>query len=1471
MKNKLLYILGILITLQLSQINTITGASFTWTGNSSSSWSISGNWSGGGGGTPGAGDNITINSNAPNNLVLDQNRTVTNFTINGDTLDLGAYILTTTGVTYFNGGLVSNGNLSISGSLCHFGSGSIIDARIQATCGYYHMNGGLFKKASFLVSTGSASTSGTGNCVFEDTLAITNNGTYYFTMSSTIGNEYQGPLIVINNSTREVLLATSDTSYFNDILLSNTNGGGVVFGNTGGVSYLASGKTISIDTGGFINDYLTLNNFNQLGTTTQNLALTGTAIVNMTSCTFNGAFYIYAPGFLIKNCTFNGVTSLAKNGTASLHCYGGNVFGAETTITNFHPTGRIRLATTTGDTYLGQVTFEGEEIQVAYEGSSDFYSHIVSYGNSTSDIVFDAGNGTCRILGNSFQEITGQPQNYRKLVINQGFSSSRDVFYGSSITIKDTLDLISGKLIPFPVYTFTMKAGSKVVGGSDSSFVSGSIKKIGDTEFEFPIGKEDVYRPLKISAPTTSTHAFTAEYFNEGQPFGENLDSSMAYIDDCSYWNLTRNVGSSEVFVALSWGSGQCPVQDTTYLKIASWYDDNWNDLGHGTITGNYSSGKMTTTATNSSYEHFIFAYDSNIVQTIQPDEYITADGFVQNIGQLLGTDSVAHPEILYYGSAFNSNLFLADSLFSYVFSSTDSIYAADSIAKHCVIDSVFRYDMKLNGINRSIEVTASDTSQGYKNYFLGYLDTSYTHALTYQEVKYNEIYDGIDLLFHNNDEFRFALDSSGLIGSIEIYYQGTDSVKVDGEGYLNIYTKLGIKKYGLHGFEYVSGEWSGIDVSFQKTDSIISFSLGTVTKNVPLIISAGPWQFPFPPQVINPHNKLKWCTSYSTSGTTAADIFNDVYIDAADNIYVVGVTYNMSFPVTYNIQPSLFGISDISIIKFLPDRSRSFATWYGGSGIDYGLAIRTDYNGRIVFTGYTGSSDFPLCVNCSIPQATIGGQADAIVVKLTSNGQTRLMSTYYGLTQNDIGYGIAVDKVNSIYVVGGTAGGIPTPSSQPANSFFSDYTANSNAGNQNMNDGFIAKFSSTNNLEWSTHYGSDGLTSGPLKDELISSIVFDEDGNNFYVMGFTTCNKVQNCAAPCSTDVSPDFPITGSHYIDDTPDDYDYFIVKFNSSLQVVWSTLWGGSGDDFFGAFGGGAYPTKAIAINPLNDHLMVTGITNSSDIDTEDPGGTSYFDGNPGLGFIASFDTNDDIKWCTYYQGETRSVSANDLGQFIVTGHTTNDNIDLLQSNLGSYYQPLINNISVTNGNVDGFLLKFNSTYTLNHGTYIGGVMDDYIQSCAIQKSNGTNIVCVGLTRSPDFPWRDYIPNYTVDYSFGDPGLNTANYDGTPFVFNLYNVSTPSRFAAPEEQSLEDEDTIAKSIIYPNPFGEKVTVKSNFEILEINIFDITGKKLKNYVISNEYIFELELSDFYDGIYFLDIRTKESSDQFKIIKISK
>ena len=111
-----------------------------------------------------------------------------------------------------------------------------------------------------------------------------------------------------------------------------------------------------------------------------------------------------------------------------------------------------------------------------------------------------------------------------------------------------------------------------------------------------------------------------------------------------------------------------------------------------------------------------------------------------------------------------------------------------------------------------------------------------------------------------------------------------------------------------------------------------------------------------------------------------------------------------MNYPVQ-NVgtffQGSLGGGSstDAFILKFDNLGSRLWATYYGGSGSDFGYSIAADGGGNVFVTGITLSTNFTLLNAGTFFQGTYGGGSnagDAFILKFDTSGN-RLWAIYYG------------------------------------------------------------------------------------------------------------------------------------------------------------------------------------------------------------------------------------------------------------------------------------------------------------------------------------------------------------------------------------------------------------------------------------------------------------------------------------------
>lgn len=251
--------------------------------------------------------------------------------------------------------------------------------------------------------------------------------------------------------------------------------------------------------------------------------------------------------------------------------------------------------------------------------------------SSTAADPFIEGTSTVTFTGSATQTFSTSQlggETFHHLTINK---SSGQLTLNSAVSTKSIVTLSNG-IISSASSLFTFNAGSSVTGASNNSYISGPVRKIGNTGFTFPTGKNNFYAPIAISAPSNATHHFTAEYFNTNPDalYDVSLkDVSLHHLSTCEYWILDRTNGSSDVNVTLSWDSRSCGVNLLSDLKVARWNGSQWKDHGNGATTGDFNSGTIRTSAVVTSFSPFTLA--SSTFNNILPLDLISFDVTKQN------------------------------------------------------------------------------------------------------------------------------------------------------------------------------------------------------------------------------------------------------------------------------------------------------------------------------------------------------------------------------------------------------------------------------------------------------------------------------------------------------------------------------------------------------------------------------------------------------------------------------------------------------------------------------------------------------------------------------------------------------------------------------------------------------------------------------------------------------------------------
>lgn len=157
-------------------INTFPAlaTTYTWTGNTSTAWNTTSNWSPSG--TPTTGDFVHIYS-ATYHPVLPGKKTLSGMTMHSGTLNCnGDTLVLNSGASVFSGGTISNGRLELTGTQMTFGS-TTFNVVINAVVSRIDLNAATFNNYCYFETTTTVPGTGNGGATFNDSVYFYHNNT----------------------------------------------------------------------------------------------------------------------------------------------------------------------------------------------------------------------------------------------------------------------------------------------------------------------------------------------------------------------------------------------------------------------------------------------------------------------------------------------------------------------------------------------------------------------------------------------------------------------------------------------------------------------------------------------------------------------------------------------------------------------------------------------------------------------------------------------------------------------------------------------------------------------------------------------------------------------------------------------------------------------------------------------------------------------------------------------------------------------------------------------------------------------------------------------------------------------------------------------------------------------------------------------------------------------------------------------
>ncbi|MEI6866293.1 gliding motility-associated C-terminal domain-containing protein [Flavicella sp.] len=212
-----------------------------------------------------------------------------------------------------------------------------------------------------------------------------------------------------------------------------------------------------------------------------------------------------------------------------------------------------------GDIYISEnetVSFM-ESFNNGSEGELYNDGLLYIYNDFTNDGVVDflSDTGVTNFIGTAFQEITGSEDSYFYNISFNNGSSSNPFQVANTISVSGEINFEMGivDLLGSDV-DFYFEENATHINGSNESHINGAVHKMGDSDFDFPIGDKGYYRSSRIQSLIGNNTELISAYFFEDSSSLYPLQSDSGIIeeiDTAEYWTVDNITSGEEVLLTL--------------------------------------------------------------------------------------------------------------------------------------------------------------------------------------------------------------------------------------------------------------------------------------------------------------------------------------------------------------------------------------------------------------------------------------------------------------------------------------------------------------------------------------------------------------------------------------------------------------------------------------------------------------------------------------------------------------------------------------------------------------------------------------------------------------------------------------------------------------------------------------------------------------------------------------------------------